>query len=311
MILIFLSLISFLFNLSIQQTIILPDSLASCKGITLTSTTPANKFGYSIDTGDINGDGIPDIIASNYPSTNIITLYIIYGKSTLYTGDISVDTMTSSTGFRITNLEINAGDNPNFLSIGDVDGDGIADIVIGATLAESTNGAIYVIYGKEGTRSDLNILTDLTDVQVGFKIIGVEAGAAFGRNINAKGDINGDTINDIVIGASRIGFPNNYGMTYVVYGQQTRGSGFTISSLAPPKGYQITGYYPSFMGNAIGSAGDFNGDKIDDFIINAPTAASAQAGIVYVVYGKSGTATSKYPEFARSSRLYTDRNKSS
>jgi len=268
--------------------ITLPDSLDSCKGFTIYSSATTTKLGYSVDGGgDINNDTIPDIIVSDYLYSSTSTsatsnVYVIYGTKTGYS-DIDIATMNSSQGFKISGLSIRCDDNANFLSsTGDVDGDGIADIVIGATTSDSNQGAAYVIYGKQGEYEDFDI-SALTD-DMGYKISG--NGGQFGWNVNSKGDINGDGVTDIIVSGSVI--DTTFGGAYIIYGQKARGPGISISSLASDRGFKLSGDTHYYSGAAISSAGDFNGDNIMDFSITAP-GASSDIGSAFIVYGKNGT----------------------
>jgi len=226
--------------------------------------------------GDINGDQIPDIIISDYQNPNPSTLFIIYGTKTGFT-DLDVATMTSEQGFKITGLYLKGTDNTNLASIsGDIDGDGISDLVIGAAGAN----AVYVLYGKEGGYTDFDI-SNLASISTAFKI--VANGGNFGWNVNTKADINGDKVADILIGAT---LASSKGVAYVIYGQKTRFSSFNFNSLTPSQGFSISASSVGYTGAAVASAGDFNGDKIDDLIVTAPGYFSSYGG-AFVVYGKT------------------------
>ena len=110
---------------------------------------------------------------------------------------------------------------------GDVNGDGLYDIIIGAFQAEPDatgitaadgRGVSYVVFGK--TAGDAIELSDIADND-GFAINGVTTGDFSGRSVSGAGDVNGDGLDDILIGA-READPNNVassGASYVVFGK--------------------------------------------------------------------------------------------
>jgi len=243
---------------------------------------------------DINGDKIPDIILANYKFPSSSTVYVIYGTKKGYGSGIDVGTMTSSQGFRILGVQLLKNDNLGFLSSGgDVDGDGISDIVIGASWTNFAQGAVYVIYGRKGGYTDFDV--SAVTSQKGFKITG--NGGYFGVAVDSKADFNGDGIADIFVGASQFSAASNFGAGYVIYGQKARGSDFTVSTMPSTRGFTIASSTNGFVGVGVASAGDFNGDKIDDLVITAPAelsdkgnayAASSNTGAVFIIYGKAG-----------------------
>ncbi len=273
---------------STASSFTIPDPLPSCKGFKIyNSLSSPIGLGFGVSGGgDINDDNIPDIIVTdnNYPSTS--TIYIIYGTKTGYSSSFDVGTMTSSQGFRITGVLVQWADNANFISSeGDVDGDGIADLVIGASGTTSGAGVVYVVYGKKGGYADFDVST-LTSSK-GFKITG--NGGRFGANVDTRSDFNGDGIADIIIGARLAS--GNSGTVNVIYGQTARESDMTISTMAATRGFTITGASNGFYGTATGSVGDFNGDDIDDMIFAGPGDIS-NVGKAYVIYGQEADYTS-------------------
>jgi len=194
--------------------------------------------------------------------------------------------MTSKQGFKITDLAVYCNDNPCFISTaGDVDGDRIVDIAIGAVDVNSNKGAVYVAYDKKGGYEDFDI-ADLTD-DMGYMINGPSG--RFGWNVNSKGGVNGDKISDIIIGSKTI----SGSFIYVTYGQKTRGSTLTAASTSSTRGFKISGASEVYLGLAVSSTGDFNRDGIDDFIITAPGVSSFN-GASYIIYGKNESVLS-YP----------------
>jgi hypothetical protein len=114
---------------------------------------PAGYTGWSVAVGDVNGDGIGDLIIGAYGvNANSGAVYVVFGKSG---GWSSTPTTLDSTFLNGTNgIELDGanGEAAGFcVAAGDLNGDGIADIIIGApdtTINGVTTGAVYVYFGK-------------------------------------------------------------------------------------------------------------------------------------------------------------------
>ena len=157
--------------------------------------------------------------------------------------------------------------------VGDVNGDGLDNIVIGA-IGASPNGKTqagmsYVIFGSPTLGSvGTTELSNLTS-PMGVVINGAFAGDCSGISVSGAGDVNGDGLEDLVIGAS--GASRNgkiqAGTSYVIFGSPMLGSVGTIelSSLTSPVGLVINGAASSDQsGSSVSGAGDVNGDGLDD-----------------------------------------------
>jgi hypothetical protein len=113
---------------------------------------------------------------------------------------LSLNNLTFVQGFKIVGGSV----NESIYSInnsGDINKDGIADIIIGAPYYGP--GIVYIIYGKNSTYNSSINLDNLLPNQ-GFKIMGVNNGDRCGRSVNI-GDVNYDRIDDIIIGAPYAG----------------------------------------------------------------------------------------------------------
>jgi hypothetical protein len=164
---------------------------------------------------------------------------------------------------------------------GDVNGDGIDDLIIGAHYAYGLSGASYVVFGAdEGFPATIDLASDADLIIQGV------AGAyeRSGHSVSGAGDVNGDGIDDLIIGALRAD-PNgreNAGVSYVVFGSD-QGLPATID-LATDADLVIQGAAYDLSGASVSGAGDVDGDGVDDLLIGAPGAASG-AGASYVVFG--------------------------
>ena len=127
-------------------------------------------------------------------------------------------TLTPAQGFKI--LGVAGGDNAGCsVSIaGDVNGDGIDDLIIGANAADPGDrynaGQAYLVYGKQGGLSEVDLGAQTSEQ--GFKLSGAIANDFSGLSVSGGGDINGDGFGDLIVGAVYAG--NRSGNSYVVYG---------------------------------------------------------------------------------------------
>jgi Ca2+-binding RTX toxin-like protein len=278
----------------------------------LTGLTPTQGFiiqgdatydgaGRSVsDAGDVNGDGIDDLIVGAIGGDGgggfAGEAYVIYGVAGTTRGTLDLTSLAAVDGFII------QGDAPgdeagwSVSSAGDVNGDGIDDVIVGARRGDddgSNAGEAYVIYGVAGTTRGTVDLTGLSATQ-GFIIQGDATGDEAGFSVSAAGDVNGDGIDDLIVGA-RNGDDGgtDAGEAYVIYGVAgtTRGT-LDLTGLTAAQGFIIQGDAAGDQaGYSVSSAGDVNGDGIDDLIVGAPYGddGGISAGEAYVIYGGSAS----------------------
>jgi hypothetical protein len=167
-----------------------------------------------------------------------------------------------------------------------VNGDGIADIVLGAPAAESgaeeRTGESYVVFGKADWAGAPVLDVAGLDGSNGFRLIGADADDLSGSSVSSAGDVNGDGFDDLVIGAPYAGSGGN---AYVVYGKESWAgtSVLDLGALDGSNGFVLIGdgNY-DLTGLSVSSAGDVNKDGFDDLVIGAP---GAYEGRSYVVFG--------------------------
>ena len=193
-----------------------------------------------------------------------------------FPANLNLSTLNGANGFKLSGVA--AGDYSGGLvaSAGDVNGDGFADLIIGARWADphgSKSGASYVVFGKaSGFGANLN-LSSLNGAN-GFKISGVAAADYSGR-VASAGDFNGDGFADLIIGAEGADpHGSNSGASYVVFGKASGfGANLDLSALNGTNGFKLSGVAAvDQSGISVASAGDVNGDGFADLIIGADTA---------------------------------------
>jgi hypothetical protein len=262
-------------------------------GFTINGLAEEDDTGAHVSgDADINGDGFSDLLigARFAPDGNGTGLtYVVFGSASVGgTGAFDLSTLDGDNGFVI--------DVSSDATLGDVNGDDLADIVIGAPglgLNGAQSGGAYVIFGRSGGFPASFELSSL-DGANGFVIAGRVAGELAGYSVSVADDVNGDGIDDIVLGAPRTeGVP---GAGYVVLGRATLGASgrVNLSSLNGTNGFRLEGAAPDdFAGLSVSGAGDVNADGFGDLIIGAPGGGPQEPspGASYVVFGKATTAS--------------------
>ncbi|MCX8519665.1 MAG: integrin alpha, partial [Methylophilaceae bacterium] len=289
---------------------------AGTGGFVITGQTD-NKGGWSVSsTGDINGDGLADVLVgwsevlvdgSASSSTTISRSYVVFGKAN--TSAVNLSAVAAGTdGFAIVGEFPGDGSGYSVSAAGDVNGDWLADILIGAPFYDANAtfpdvGRSYVVFGKANWNgiSTLN-LSAVAAGTGGFVMTGESTSARdfSGTSVSAAGDVNGDGLADILIGApyndpSR---RSNAGRCYVVFGKADT-SAMNLSIVAAGSGgFVINGEAQGDRsGFSVSTAGDMNGDGLSDLLVAAyqydatGTSISDNRGRSYVVFGKTDTNT--------------------
>ena len=234
--------------------------------------------------GDVNGDGYDDILigasGNGDGGENAGQTYLILGKPSGWAMD--TDLSVSDASFIGENSHDCSG--KGVAGAGDVNGDGYDDILIGTDNSESLDfpGLTYLILGKpSGWKMDVSL--SRSDASFWGEEVDDHSGSA----VAGAGDVNGDSYDDILIGATgsdRSGYCA--GQTYLVLGKS---SGWARDTDLSTSDASFLGEsVGDWCGNSVAGAGDVNGDGYDDILIgaNGDDDGGNLAGQTYLILGK-------------------------
>ncbi len=241
-----------------------------------------DRYGLVAAAGDVDGDGYDDVMAGAYYNDDIVDNS---GKAYFYLG--------TSSGLLAEPSWSGRGESSDdyfshsLAGAGDVNGDGYADIIIGAEGSdlEATNaGVAYLFsYGSTATLSAWPAWSDQGEAD----------GDNFGTSVATAGDVNGDGYDDVIVGAwDNNGGGSSAGEAYVYHGSSV---GLSTTPDWSDQGEAAN----DLFGQCVASAGDVNGDGYDDVIVGAywNDDAGDNAGEVYVYHGSS-TGLSTTPDWS-------------
>ena len=280
-------------------------ALNGTTGFRLTGVAAGDYAGRAVSgAGDVNGDGFDDLLIGapqadlNGASSGVA--YLVFGGASVGSGGtVALGALNGSDGFRLTGVA--AGDQAGraVSGAGDVNGDGFADLLIGAPYADpnvTNSGAAYVVFGGPGVGSSCaTIALGSLNGSDGFRLTGVAAGDQAGRAVSGAGDVNGDGFADLLVGAPfRRTRRSSSGSAYVVFGGASVGSSGTVAlgSLDGNNGFVLKGTVAyDYAGFSVSGAGDVDGDGTDDLLVGAPGADpnGNYSGSAYLVFGRGDT----------------------
>lgn len=271
-------------------------SMAPADGLTITGiafgeTELSFRF-VAVGAGDLNDDGFDDLAIAHETVTEA-RVYILYGSDQPFPSSFDIESIDATKGI-VLRAPVQQYYNYPFglAAIGDTNGDGVDDLLIGRVGMHTTAfaaGSAFVIYGKAGGLSSDIDLT-LLDGSEGSVFPGTTGFESIARNVGAAGDVNNDGYADFFIGTGRIGDdPLSEGGTYLIFGSPTGyGAEFDFSTIDGSNGTLMLGAndHDRFALDFAGG-GDINGDGIDDMVFGAAGESDVPAytSRSYAVFG--------------------------
>jgi len=246
--------------------------LATSPARTLESNQVGAQLGASVSTaGDVNGDGYADLLVGAPLFDNG---QIDEGAAFLYLGS-SAGTAASASWTAESN-QASAQLGASVSTAGDVNGDGYADVIVGAPLFDNgqiDEGRAFTYLGSSASLATTAAWTAESD----------QAGARFGASVAAAGDVNGDGYGDVVVGAPLLdGAVVDGGKAFLYVG--------SASGPATIPAWSVSSFATSVQfGFSVSSAGDVNGDGYGDIIVGAVgyDVGGVNAGAAFVYFGSA------------------------
>lgn len=257
-----------------------------------------SRLGHSIAIDDTNGDGTADLVvgapfagrepgtAPGGPRTGVGEVYVIFGRGDL-SGEVSIPSLQQDATFSGNEEFAQFGIS---LAVDDVNGDGDADVVVGASRVTTMDGsrpaggAVYVFFGGTGLKGTQSVANS----DQGVTILGASAGSTLGFPLTS-GDFDGDGVADIAVGAQLEGAEDlqTVGVLRVLHGSEDLDGVVDLRTSEAP--VHIAGSFTSEIFPSALSAGDLTADGVDDLLVGSVLAGTDAnrpgAGMVYVLDG--------------------------
>jgi len=265
------------------------DALSPATGLTIRGV-PHSNLGYALAAaGDVNGDGLKDIVAGSPYVDGFGAAYVIFGAQRGRAG-LQVSELDGTNGFVVTGLERYGFFGAGAAGAGDVNGDGLDDVVFGAPRSGKSErrdaGEAFVIFGGTGG-FPASLKAKEIDGSNGFRILGSVPEGGIGGAVAGAGDVNGDGFGDFLIGGSSgDGLSEN---AYLIFGRAEFPAVLDLGEIDGTNGVRFYSSQSELMGTAVAGAGDIDGDGFDDVLIGDPDPTGRYPkGAAYLVYGHSG-----------------------
>ncbi|MBK9648576.1 MAG: FG-GAP repeat protein [Deltaproteobacteria bacterium] len=269
-------------------------SLPADADLSLTGVGAASYTGKAVSAGgDVNGDGVDDLLISAYtynPGSRSSAggVALVYGSTTARTGSLTFSTGdalwagAASNDYLGTEAQI----------VGDLNGDGYDDIVLGAYGVDYTgslSGAVYLFAGS-ATKYSGSVSTSTAALTISGASSGDELGNL--RSVSGRVDLDGDGLNELVLGAVKNDDAgSSAGAVFLFYGNTAYSgtSGVTVTAAFADAVFTgVTG--GDGLGEQVSGVGDTDGDGYDELILGGdgadPGAVSA-AGCAWLLPGDS------------------------
>lgn len=234
--------------------------------------------GYSLAGGqDLDGDGILDLVLSEADRDGAARSS---GSVFVLSGPVSGDLDLSVNGTMLSGSGEDGDAGRSLLLLPDTNGDGYADLLVGAPLdpeIDTRGGKVWLIRGPVTTPGDLNDLADAAiQAERGYEWLG--------RGLASPGDLDDDGLDDLAVGAPRdLYFGGDLpGKVYLFRG--------TISGTVTGADADLVlqgEHFGDYAGSTLAAGFDADGDGVGDLAVGAPSFGENSQGRVYIMTGLS------------------------
>ncbi|MEX2518588.1 MAG: Ig-like domain-containing protein [Paracoccaceae bacterium] len=268
------------------------------------------------ELGDLNGDGVDDfLVADTGAGANAGgNVYVVFGGaagiSTLG-GSADLDSLPGGTGITLGLGAAGALEGDDFGGtlllnpLGDVDGDGVADFLIGSSGSPNDAVAHFVSGAAALAAADANggfvNVTDLLDAAdnsaIAFNVGPLFGPGYFAQTNLATGDIDGDNINDLLIGVTTDAY-DTPAETYIIFGFEngdelaafegvdgSADAAIDLEAVGSADG--VNGFVIVGAANGLSVVGDVNGDGIDDIFVATARGYDEEVPSGFLIFGGS------------------------
>jgi hypothetical protein len=258
--------------------------------VVLNGSAEQDNIGIWLDgAGDVNGDGLPDILLGTDHTilvpgaTNDNFAYIIMGATDLPAtielgdpppGNVTVTVSTSATG------------RVPVAGLGDFNGDGYDDVILGNHGANpggiSTAGQAFILYGTGALPSHFNLENPGLP---GVMISGYRTRGFLGASLSRAGDVNADGFMDAIVGAPATNSSTVHQEAFIIYGG-TDVPAELVSNNLGSRGVRLIGKdFLDTFGTSVAAVGDVNRDGFGDLAVGASSESNQTLERAYIIYG--------------------------
>ncbi|MBL8617059.1 MAG: FG-GAP repeat protein [Deltaproteobacteria bacterium] len=263
------------------RVLVLRGSAASFAGLVDTATYTGSEAnacaGSAVLWADLDGDGVDELLIGEQNRDNGATADVgrVYLADGAATGAVLLSDLPYLRG-------VEAADRlGQYLGAGDIDGDGVEDLLLGEAKDGSDQGAVHLVSG-----ADFPATNSTPEAVASTTIRGALAGDFFGTAVVVAGDIDGspDGLPELWLGAQRAnaGLAGE-GAGYLLYGGLMGLGAVTVDTLP---GVRLNGGTASaYLGTAAAGGEDMNADGVPDVVISEARGSANTAGSTHLLLG--------------------------